>query len=447
MGNASFRSVASARALVSVTVGVMVAFVATTAISQLVESQSARDVDDIVGNAMPSVQALSMLRGDLYEMQDVVSRRAEIDAAKLARELANQRRDVEADLATYRRLPFFEGEGVLFAPVPALVGQLDVELSQPVATRADADAISDTLDRLDDAAERLETFDAAQGQRLGLAIARARSESRAIVWVLDAVCVMLALGAVALAVRQRRRAIHAIADETERSLSDLRSQVDELGHFAGRVAHDIRNPLNTAVLSLEVVRATCPTPSSEAAIDRALKAMHRVEVLVGGLLDFARAGGKPAADAACSMPAVIDEIVEGLAAEASAANIALHAAVPAQARAACSDGVLASIVANLARNAIHHMGDAAEREIELRVAARGPQWRLEVQDTGPGVPPGEEKRIFEPYIQLDHAGGSIGLGLATVERLARAHGGSVGVVSSPGRGALFWVELPAVATS
>ena len=116
MANASFRSVASARTLVSVTVGVMVAFVATTAISQLVESQSARDVDDIVGNAMPSVQALSMLRGDLYEMQDLLGRRSEIDAAKLSRELADQRRDVEAALATYRRLPFFEGEGVLYAP-------------------------------------------------------------------------------------------------------------------------------------------------------------------------------------------------------------------------------------------------------------------------------------------------------------------------------------------
>ncbi len=443
MGNATFRSVASARALVGVTVGVMVAFVATTAISQLVESQSARDVDDIVGNAMPSVQALSMLRGDLHEMQDELARRAEIAPEQLARELASRRRDVDAALATYRRLPFFEGEQVLFATVPGLLAQLDIGLAAPLERRADVDRIEDTVDQLDAAAERLETFDAAQGQRLGMAIARARSESRAIVWVLDAVSVMLALGAVALAVRQRRRAIVAIAEETERSLSDLRSQVDELGHFAGRVAHDIRNPLNAAVLSLEVVKATCPTPSSSAAIERALRAMHRVEVLVGGLLEFARAGGKPAPDAACAMAPVVDEIVEGLAAEAAAAKIELRASVPKEARAACSDGVLASIVANLARNAIHHMGDAAEREIDVRVVGAGALWRLEVQDTGPGIPPGEETRIFEPYVQLDRAGGSIGLGLATVQRLARAHGGNVGVVSPPGRGALFWVELPA----
>ncbi|HSN27879.1 MAG TPA: HAMP domain-containing sensor histidine kinase, partial [Kofleriaceae bacterium] len=70
-------------------------------------------------------------------------------------------------------------------------------------------------------------------------------------------------------------------------------------------------------------------------------------------------------------------------------------------------------------------------------------WRIEVQDTGPGIPPGEDPRIFEPYVQLDRTGGSIGLGLATVQRLARAHGGNVGVISPPGRGALFWVELPA----
>ena len=418
----------------------MVAFVATTAISQLVESQSARDVDDIVGNAMPSVQALSLLRGYLHAMQDALAQRGELEPARLEAELGRRRRDVEAAFATYRRLPFFEGEGMLNAPVPALLAKLDGQLAQPLSV-ANVDAIDDTLDRLDACAERLETFDASQGERLGLAIARARSESRAIVWALDAVCVMLALGAVALAVRQRRRAVVAIAEETERSLNDLRSQVDELGNFAGRVAHDIRNPLNTAVLSLEIVRAT--TPSSEASVARALKALRRVEVLVAGLLDFARSGGKPAADAACAMATVIDELVEGLAGEASAAKIELTASVPRHARAACSDGVLASIVANLTRNAIHHMGDAAERRIDVRVSDSGAHWRLEVQDTGPGIPPGEEARIFEPYVQLDRAGGSIGLGLATVERLVRAHGGSVGVVSPTGGGALFWVELPA----
>jgi signal transduction histidine kinase len=72
----------------------------------------------------------------------------------------------------------------------------------------------------------------------------------------------------------------------------------------------------------------------------------------------------------------------------------------------------------------------------------GSRWRLEVQDTGPGIPPGHEERIFEPHVQLDPGGGGIGLGLATVERLVNAHRGKLGVVSPPGSGALFWVELP-----
>jgi signal transduction histidine kinase len=91
------------------------------------------------------------------------------------------------------------------------------------------------------------------------------------------------------------------------------------------------------------------------------------------------------------------------------------------------------------------MSDAVERQVSVRISESGARWRLEVQDTGPGIPPGQEQRIFEPHVQLDRVPGGIGLGLATVDRLVKAHGGTLGVVSPPGSGALFWVELPSPA--
>jgi signal transduction histidine kinase len=104
--------------------------------------------------------------------------------------------------------------------------------------------------------------------------------------------------------------------------------------------------------------------------------------------------------------------------------------------------VLASLVSNLVRNAIRYIGDAETRRIDVRVLEAGERWRFEVQDTGPGIPADQQHRIFEPHVQLGPGTSGIGLGLATVDRLVRAHAGTLGVISTPGSGALFWFELP-----
>ncbi|MEP6864964.1 MAG: ATP-binding protein [Deltaproteobacteria bacterium] len=109
---------------------------------------------------------------------------------------------------------------------------------------------------------------------------------------------------------------------------------------------------------------------------------------------------------------------------------------------ACSKGVLTSLVSNLGQNAIKYMGDVQERRIELRVLETDRGWRVEVEDTGPGISVEDQQRIFRPHVQLQRGGAGIGLGLATVDRLVRAHAGSLGVSSKPGHGALFWFELP-----
>jgi signal transduction histidine kinase len=91
------------------------------------------------------------------------------------------------------------------------------------------------------------------------------------------------------------------------------------------------------------------------------------------------------------------------------------------------------------------MGNATERRVVVRVALRGGMARVEVVDTGPGIPPGAEHRIFEPYVRGHTEGLGIGLGLATVKRLVLAHGGRLGVLPNEGRGCTFWVELPVAA--
>jgi signal transduction histidine kinase len=110
---------------------------------------------------------------------------------------------------------------------------------------------------------------------------------------------------------------------------------------------------------------------------------------------------------------------------------------------ACSVGVLTSVAQNLVGNAIKYMGDALVRRVIVRAKTTGQMVRLTVEDTGPGIEPELEKRMFEPFTRGRHETiGGIGLGLATVRRLVEAHGGIVGVKSSIGAGTVFWIELP-----
>ena len=155
-----------------------------------------------------------------------------MSADQLARSVAVQRRNIDAALASYTALPFFPGERDLDAPIPGLLRRLDTQLAtaSPASTDAAIDVFDQTIDDIDRTLERIETFDASQGQRLGLAIARSRSDSRSLIFLLDAATVLLAIVAVTLAVRVRRRAIRALIDETnvaEENLADLRTQVDE----------------------------------------------------------------------------------------------------------------------------------------------------------------------------------------------------------------------------
>ncbi len=299
---------------------------------------------------------------------------------------------------------------------------------------------------VDKAVQRVVEFDAAQGQRLGLEIERIRGQSKGLVMLLNGISVVLAVVATVLALRQVRRAARERTREQaerERREAELATQNKALGDFSGRVAHDILSPLHTAMLSLDIVRQTSQLDQRAAqATERGIAAVHRVHTLVDGLLAFARAGGEPEPGAAAELAPILEDLVDGLALQAQDRRITLALAPVPKGNVACSGGVLTSVALNLVRNAMKHMGDMRERRVDVRVLDAQTCWRIEVSDTGPGIPADQQQRIFQPYVQLARGAAGIGLGLATVDRLVRAHGGSVGVQSQLGSGSLFWFELP-----
>jgi signal transduction histidine kinase len=435
--------------LVGVTAGVAVAFIAAAVIAQGVQSAITRRASDIIGNAMPSVKLLSTARGQVNQIARELER-IDTDEERRAFEThtATARQNIDEELASYEALPFFPHERSVFAHVSDALTTFDSHYAIWKASPSPAAlaTLRSDLALLDTALERSTMFDAEQGQRLGLEIQGIRGNANALVVLVDAIAVVLAAGAVVLALRQLRRATRArrLDDAArEQREAELREANEALGQFAGRVAHDVLSPLSTTMLSLDLVQQSCQNDKRVLhATERGVAALGRVRTLVDDLLAFARAGGNPESGAEANLASVFGDLFEGLTAQAQARGISLSLETVPAGSVACSPGVLTSITTNLVQNAMKYMGDARERRIAARVLDAGSKWRVEVSDTGPGIPEEEQQRIFEPYVQLARARGGIGLGLATVDRLVRAHGGTVGLRSKVGAGSTFWFELP-----
>ena len=102
------------------------------------------------------------------------------------------------------------------------------------------------------------------------------------------------------------------------------------------------------------------------------------------------------------------------------------------------------VIDNLVSNALKHT--PGEDAVVVSVRAEGPQVRVDVRDTGPGIGPAEQATLFERWSRTDSSRArnvpGHGLGLSIVKRLVTAHGGLLGVSSRPGEGSTFWVTFP-----
>ena len=101
-------------------------------------------------------------------------------------------------------------------------------------------------------------------------------------------------------------------------------------------------------------------------------------------------------------------------------------------------------MANLLSNALRYTPSGGE--VKVKLASTGTAARVEVSDSGPGIPPQDLPHVFERFWRGNGSSGrregSVGLGLAIARRWVEAHGGRMGVDSTVGQGSTFWFELP-----
>jgi signal transduction histidine kinase len=433
---------------------VVVSFVTTTVLMKAASARIDSAADAIAYDSSPSIRHLAAVRGEARELELVIDRYLEA----VASHRTASRAPVDASLAKlddeldrYLRLPVVPGEGRVLTPLRTALREVN-GASQRILVEADLDparARETFRTQLDPAAERLVEaaltaidVSAAGERELAMEIKRVRDHALLLGRALDVLCALIAILVAYILHRQIRR--HAVLLEHQAQFEQTRSA--ELEMFAARVAHDLVNPIAAARLAVEVVHATLEDDQRRTLLQKSMRSFQRAQTIMDGLLQFARAGARPTPGASTPMAAVVEETVGELGPAAELAGIALRVEPVPPVAVACGPGVLASLFTNLIQNAIKHMGDRPEKRVTVRVSDAGSRVRATVEDTGPGLPPEVLDTVFEPYARAPGTvQPGIGLGLATVKRLAEGHGGAVGVDSRPGQGSRFWFELPKVA--
>jgi two-component system, OmpR family, sensor histidine kinase KdpD len=208
------------------------------------------------------------------------------------------------------------------------------------------------------------------------------------------------------------------------------------------VSHDLRSPLTAILTAAGALDSASLSPEEhrELVADIAAEA-DRLSRLVDNLLDMSRLEARTAEPRVgwCSVEEVVVSAVDDVALAAGTFALALDADLPLiRADAAQLERAFANLLENSARHSGGHPVSVRARAVGTRILVR-------IVDRGPGVPPAEVERIFEPFYRAPGAGNGhrgSGLGLAIVRGFVEANGGRVWVESLPGQGSTFVVELP-----
>jgi len=257
---------------------------------------------------------------------------------------------------------------------------------------------------------------------------------------------------------QRARESEARARAAER--------LAEMGTMTGGLAHEIKNPLSTIGLNVQLLREDLgdlrkqlPADSQTAAqvgrvqkrFDTVVRETHRLRDILEDFLKFA---GRVELDRQPTrINAMVDELADFFEPQAAAAGVRLRTDLNADPDAAVIDASLVKqALLNLLLNATQAMAGARDaaaphggaNELIVRTVNARSQGRdylhIHVTDTGPGIAPGAAEKIFQPYFTTKRTGS--GLGLPTARRIAEEHGGSLRAHSAPGRGTDFVLRLP-----
>lgn len=225
-------------------------------------------------------------------------------------------------------------------------------------------------------------------------------------------------------------------------------ELDEMkSEFVATVSHDLRAPLTfIRGYASMLPMAGDLTPKQQEYLDKIFIGIEQMSTLVENLLNLQRIeAGLGLEERSCHLGALLVEAVDGMRARAVAKGLTLRLEAHEPAPVIWGDAtLLRQAIANLVDNAIKYTPSGGAVTVGLRVV--GQEVHVFVSDTGIGIAPEDQVRLFEKFFRIRRRGAEdvpgSGLGLAIVKSIAERHGGRVWVDSQLGRGSTFTIAIP-----
>jgi signal transduction histidine kinase len=265
--------------------------------------------------------------------------------------------------------------------------------------------------------------------------------------------VALSVGVLSRRVIASRDELEAMVRDRTRELAEANAHLRELDQlksdFVNAVTHELRTPLTSIRGYAEFLEDEIGgplTPDQGAFVAQIHEGSWRLQRLVDDLLDFARleAGTFMLSPEDADLSAKAREVLASLRPQAAAKRIRLELEAPASLAIRMDAGRIAQVLINLVGNALKFT--PPEAKVTVRITDGPEGVKVEICDTGEGIAPEHQARLFEKFYQVDpgltRENGGAGLGLSISKALVEAHGGVLGLTSAVGRGSTFWFTLP-----
>ncbi len=231
---------------------------------------------------------------------------------------------------------------------------------------------------------------------------------------------------------------HAVTEYSQQRDAELLRLANE--HFAF-IAHELRNPLSSATVALQLLKQQGAIPSEGRAVRSLEQGLKQTSDLIDQTLKVARvASGVELRRQSTTIKALLESAETGAISEAEAKGIELRLTVAEDASVLLDRRLIGSALGNLLRNGVKYSHPGSV--VEARGSVSNGRVVIEIEDGCGGLPPGKVEKAFAPFVRLDQGQSGFGLGLAIAKQAVDAHGGSIRVQNLPNKGCIFILELP-----